>query len=77
MRLILGNYFVDVKRRSEPLASPLLDPELPKAMPSTLILAGADDTLYALPERLATLLTAAGVDVTTAYSMMPTTISSY
>jgi acetyl esterase len=64
MRLILGNYFTDVERRSEPLASPLLDPELPKAMPPTLILAGANDTLYPQSERLATMLKAAGVDVT-------------
>jgi len=64
MRLILGNYFADVKRRSEPLASPLLDPELPKAMPPTVILAGADDTLYPQSERLATMLKTAGVDVT-------------
>ncbi|THG29334.1 alpha/beta hydrolase fold domain-containing protein [Naasia lichenicola] len=45
VRLILGTYFVDHSRLSEPLAAPLLDPRLAEAVPSTLVLGAELDTL--------------------------------
>jgi len=64
MKLILGAYFVDTARRTEPLASPALDPDLKSALPPTLILTGEYDTVKTQAAALAAQLIAAGATVT-------------
>jgi acetyl esterase len=63
-RLVNATYFADAARRTEPLASPLHDPDLAAALPATLIMTGADDTLAREMDELAARLAAAGVPVT-------------
>ncbi len=62
-RLVNDTYFADASRRSEALASPLLDPHLARALPATLIMTGDHDTLAPEMDRLAQMLAAAGVSV--------------
>jgi acetyl esterase len=64
MKLILGAYFADAHRRSEPLASPALDTDLATALPPTLILTGELDTVKAQAATLAARLTEQGAPVT-------------
>lgn len=64
IRLVQGTYFVDVDRRSEPLASPALDPTLPEALPPLLMLAGGSDTLAPQGRRFVEKLNSLGVAVT-------------
>ncbi|WP_165692636.1 alpha/beta hydrolase fold domain-containing protein [Mycolicibacterium fortuitum] len=63
-RLAIDAYLVDTSRSREALASPLFDDELAAAMPPTLILTGALDTLGPEGEELAARLSGAGVPVT-------------
>lgn len=63
-RLVLNTYFADVARRSEPLASPLYDEQLARALPATLIMTGEYDTLAAEMDQLAENLRSGGVSVT-------------
>ncbi len=63
-RLAADTYFPDVARRTEPLASPILDKELALKVPATLILTGEYDTLGPELNQIATDLAAAGVSVT-------------
>jgi acetyl esterase len=62
-RFVGWAYFPDVAKRREPLASPRFDDTLPAALPSTLILTGAHDTLAPEGKALANTLAAAGVRV--------------
>ncbi len=62
-RLTSETYFADASRRGDPLASPLYDDGLAAALPATLIMTGADDTLAPELDRLAARLEAAGVPV--------------
>jgi acetyl esterase len=62
-RLVNDTYFADIARRSEALASPLFDTQLAPALPATLIMTGEYDTLAPEMDRLAELLSAAGVPV--------------
>jgi acetyl esterase len=62
-RLVSETYFADVRRRSEPLASPLYDDELAAALPATLIMTGEYDTLAPEMDRIAETLRVAGVPV--------------
>ena len=62
-RLVNATYFADVARRAEPLASPIYDETLVRALPATLIMTGEDDTLAAEMDGLAAKLAAAGVPV--------------
>jgi acetyl esterase len=50
--LIQRTYFFEESLRGEPLASPGLDPALRLALPPTIILSAADDTLLTQVERL-------------------------
>jgi acetyl esterase len=62
-RLVNATYFADASRRAEPLASPLYDADLAAALPATLIMTGADDTLAPEMDAIAERLRAAGVSV--------------
>jgi acetyl esterase len=62
-RLVRDTYFVDASRRSDPIASPLGDANLAAALPSTLVMTGAFDTLAPEMDRIAEVLRAAGVTV--------------
>lgn len=62
-RLILDTYYVDAARRTEPLASPQLDPDLAAAMPPLLIMTAELDTLAPEMDRLADRLSEEGVPV--------------
>jgi len=62
-RLVRDAYFPDAVRRGEPLASPLFDADLAKALPPTLITTGDLDTLGAEMDQLAERLTGEGVEV--------------
>jgi acetyl esterase len=62
-RLVNDTYFADASRRLEAIASPLFDPQLALALPATLIMTGEHDTLAPEMDRLAQLLSAAGVPV--------------
>ena len=70
-RLAADTYFADVSRRTEPLASPIFDPELAKKVPPALILTGEYDTLGPEMDQLAEDLARAGVAVT--HHMFPKT----
>ncbi len=70
-RLAADTYFPDVARRTEPLASPLLDQQLALKVPATLILTGEYDTLGPELDRMANDLAAGGVNVT--HHMFPKT----
>lgn len=63
-KLTVESYFPDATRRREPLASPFYDPNLAAALPPTLIMTGALDTLAPEMDDLATRLTQQGVPVT-------------
>ncbi len=63
-RLAADTYFPDVGRRTEPLASPILDKQLALKVPATLILTGEYDTLGPEMDQMAKDLAAAGVKVT-------------
>ncbi len=63
-RLVIDSYLVDTSRSREPLASPRFDDELTAAMPPTLILTGALDTLGPEGDELAARLSGAGVPIT-------------
>ncbi|MFV8232994.1 alpha/beta hydrolase fold domain-containing protein [Mycolicibacterium fortuitum] len=63
-RLVIDSYLVDTSRSREPLASPRFDDELTAAMPPTLILTGALDTLGPEGDELAARLSDAGVPTT-------------
>jgi acetyl esterase len=62
-RLVNATYFADAARRAEPLASPLHDPNLAGALPPTLIMTGARDSLAPEMDALAVRLAAAGVPI--------------
>ena len=62
-RLLDETYFADVARRVEPLASPLHDPHLARALPPALIMTGADDVLAPEMDRIAEMLARAGNEV--------------
>ena len=70
-RLAADTYFPDVARRTEPLASPILDKHLALKVPPTLILTGEYDTLGPELDQMAKDLAAAGVNVT--HHMFPQT----
>ena len=63
-QLAADTYFADIARRTEPLASPILDSDLAKKVPPTLILTGEYDTLGPEMDRLAETLAAAGATIT-------------
>ncbi|WP_441962921.1 alpha/beta hydrolase fold domain-containing protein [Mycolicibacterium houstonense] len=63
-RLAIDAYLVDTSRSREPLASPRFDDELAAAMPPTLVLTGALDTLGPEGDELAARLSSGGVPVT-------------
>ena len=63
LRAVAWSYFPDRERRREPLASPRFDPDLPAAMPPTLIQTGGVDTLAAEGAELADTLRSAGIEV--------------
>lgn len=60
-RLVIDAYLVDADRSREPLASPRFDADLADAMPPTLVLTGALDTLGPEGDELAARLSDAGV----------------
>ena len=62
-RLVLDTYFVDAARRADPIASPLRDENLPRALPATLVMTGEYDTLAAEMNHIAEVLRVAGVPV--------------
>jgi acetyl esterase/lipase len=62
-QLMLDVWIPERWRRNEPLASPRFDPELPTAMPPTLVQTAALDTLGPEGEELVSVLRAGGVDV--------------
>lgn len=63
-RLMADTYFADASRRREPLASPLFDPDLARAMPPALIMTGGLDTVGPEMDLLAERLAWQGVEVT-------------
>lgn len=62
-KAVLALYFPDRVRRFSPLASPILDVDLPGKMPATLIQTGDDDTLGPEMATIARRLDAAGATV--------------
>jgi len=62
--LIQRTYFIDKARRAEPLASPWRDPLLGRAIPPTLIISGANDTLLSRIDSLVSRLQHEGAPVT-------------
>ncbi len=62
-RLVNATYFADASQRSGPIASPLYDEDLALALPTTLIMTGADDSLAPEMDQLAEILATAGVNV--------------
>ncbi|GAB2669364.1 alpha/beta hydrolase [Saccharopolyspora gloriosae] len=63
-RLVRDTYFVDAERRADPLASPLLDPDLAAALPPLLVISAEHDTLTPQIERFVDRVTAEGAPVT-------------
>ncbi|WP_243795180.1 alpha/beta hydrolase [Saccharopolyspora gloriosae] len=64
VRLIRDTYFVDAERRTDPLASPLLDPDITAALPPLLVLSAEHDTLTPQIERFVERVAAEGAAVT-------------
>lgn len=64
VRLIQRTYFVDETRRFEPMASPLLDPDLAANMPPVLVVSAELDTITAQTRRFVSRLLSDGVKVT-------------
>jgi acetyl esterase len=62
-RLVNDAYFADISRRSDPIASPLLDERLALAVPPVLIMTGEYDLLGPEMNQLAEKLRVAGVSV--------------
>jgi acetyl esterase len=62
-RLVSETYFVDVLRHGDPIASPLRDVNLARALPATLVMTGEYDTLAPEMDEIAGMLRAAGVTV--------------
>jgi acetyl esterase len=62
-RLVNDTYFVDAARHFDPIASPLHDENLARALPPTLIMTGEYDTLAPEMDQIADMLQAAGVAV--------------
>lgn len=64
VRILQGTYFVDETRRTDPLASPTLDPHVASALPPLLVLTGEHDTLTPMAQEFVHRVRAEGADVT-------------
>ena len=64
VRVMQSNYFADAARRTEPLASPLLNQEGIGALPPLLVVTAEQDSIRAQDERFIAAARERGVDVT-------------
>lgn len=64
VRILHGTYFVEAASRTDPLASPALDPHLADALPPLLVLTGEYDTLTPSASELVRRLRIEGAEVT-------------
>lgn len=64
IRIMHGTYFVDAATRTDPLASPALDPHVADALPPLLVLTGEHDTLTPSARAFVQRVRAEGAEVT-------------